>query len=111
MRYKRKVARSITVTVHYTDGYQFNKKGSATQNDNHTINTLCLDLLQRANRRRNRIRAVVIDATHMEPIAKQLMLFRDKDVKDQSLANAMDALRIKYGFGSIQSASHLNIAR
>ena len=111
LRYKRQVARSITVTVHYTDGYQFNKKGAATQNDNHTINTLCLDLLQRANRRRNRIRAVVIDATHMEPIAKQLMLFRDKDVKDQSLANAMDALRIKYGFGSIQSASHLSIAR
>ena len=111
LRYKRQVARSITVTVHYTDGYQFNKKGAATQNDNHTINTLCLNLLQRANQRRNRIRAVVIDATDMKSIANQLMLFRDKGVKDQSLTNAVDTLRIKYGFGSIQSASHLNITR
>jgi len=111
LRYKRQVARSIAVTVHYTDGYQFNKKGAAAQNDNHTINTLCLNLLQRANRRRNRIRAVVIDATDMKPIANQLILFKDKGVKDQSLANAVDTLRIKYGFGSIQSASHLNIAR
>ena len=111
LRYKQRIARSITVTVHYTDGYQFNKKGTATQNDNYTINTLCLNLLQRANRRRNRIRAVVIDATDMKLIANQLMLFRDTGLKDQSLANAVDTVRIKYGSGSIQSASHLNIAR
>ena len=111
LRYKQQVARSITVAVHYIDGYQFNKTDTATQNDNHTISTLCLDLLQRANRRRNRIRAVVIDATNMKPIANQLMLFRNNGVNNRALASAMDTVRTKYGFDSIQSAAHLNITR
>jgi len=111
LRYKQQVARSITVAVHYIDGYQFNKTATATQNDNHTISTLCLDLLQRANRRRNRIRAVVIDATNMKPIANQLMLFRNNGVNNRALASAMDTVRTKYGFDSIQSAAHLNITR
>ena len=111
LRYKQQVARSITVAVHYIDGYQFNKTNTATQNDNHTISTLCLDLLQRANRRRNRIRAVVIDATNMKPIANQLMLFRNNGVNNRALASAMDTVRTKYGFDSIQSAAHLNITR
>ena len=111
LRYKQQVARSITVAVHYTDGYKFNKTGSAAQNDNYTVSALCLDLLQRANQRRNRIRAVVDDATDTKPIANQLMLFRDTGVKDQSLASAVDTVRTKYGFGIIQSASHLNIVR
>ena len=111
LRYKQQVARSITVAVHYIDGYQFNKTDTATQNDNHTISTLCLDLLQRANRRRNRIRAVVIDATDMKPIANQLMLFRNNGVNNLALASAMDTVRTKYGFDSIQSAAHLNITR
>ena len=111
LRYKQQVAQSITVAVHYIDGYQFNKTDTATQNDNHTISTLCLDLLQRANRRRNRIRAVVIDATNMKPIANQLMLFRNNSVNNRALASAMDTVRTKYGFDSIQSAAHLNITR
>jgi len=111
LRYKQQVARSITVAVHYIDGYQFNKTDTATQNDNYTISTLCLDLLQRANRRRNRIRAVVIDATNMKPIANQLMLFRNNGVNNRALASAMDTVRTKYGFDSIQSAAHLNITR
>jgi DNA polymerase-4 len=111
LRYKQQVARSITVAVHYIDGYQFNKKATATQNDNHTISTLCLDLLQRANQRRTRIRAVVIDATNMKPIANQLMLFRNNGVNNRALDSAMDTVRTKYGFDSIQSAAHLNITR
>jgi len=111
LRYKQQVPRSITVAVHYIDGYQFNKTATATQNDNHTISTLCLDLLQRANRRRNRIRAIVIDATDMKPIANQLMLFRNNGVNNRALASAMDTVRTKYGFDSIQSAAHLNITR
>ena len=111
LRYKQQVARSITVAVHYIDGYQFNKTDTATQNDNHTISTLCLDLLQRANQRRTRIRAVVIDANDMKPIANQLMLFRNNSVNNRALASAMDTVRTKYGFDSIQSAAHLNITR
>ena len=111
LRYKQQVARSITVAVHYIDGYQFNKTDTATQNDNHTISTLCLDLLQRANRRRTRIRAVVINATNMKPIANQLMLFRNNGVNNRALDSAMDTVRTKYGFDSIQSAAHLNITR
>jgi len=111
LRYKQQVPRSITVAVHYIDGYQFNKTATATHNDNHTISTLCLDLLQRANRRRNRIRAIVIDATDMKPIANQLMLFRNNGVNNRALASAMDTVRTKYGFDSIQSAAHINITR
>ena len=111
LRYKQQVPRSITVAVHYIDGYQFNKTATATHNDNHTISTLCLDLLQRANRRRTRIRAVVIDATNMKPIANQLMLFRNNGVNNRALDSAMDTVRTKYGFDSIQSAAHLNITR
>ena len=111
LRYKQQVPQSITVAVHYIDGYQFNKTATATHNDNHTISTLCLDLLQRANRRRNRIRAIVIDATNMKPIANQLMLFRNNGVNNRALASAMDTVRTKYGFDSIQSAAHINITR
>ena len=111
LRYKQQVAQSITVAVHYIDGYQFDKTDTTTQNDNHTISTLCLDLLQRANRRRTRIRAVVIDATDMKPIANQLMLFKNNGVNNRALSSAMDTVRTKYGFDSIQSAAHLNITK
>lgn len=105
LRQRRQVARSVTVEIHYTDGFKNSRKGSVSRNDDETVRRTCVDLLSRAKTRRNRVRSILVDATHLKPLSDQLELFDSTPEDDLHLARAMDQIREKYGFNSIQSCA------
>ncbi len=101
------MARDIRLFVHYTDGYQSHVSGSMLQHDASTVTRVLLELYQRANRRRNRIRAITIDATRLRPYVRQIELFDSALPRDQRLSAQLDTIRKKYGLGSIFMAAAL----
>lgn len=107
LRQRRQVARSISLEIHYTDGFRNTRKGSVRFNDDKTVSDVCLDLFTRANYRRNRIRSVFVDAGNLKATANQLNLFEDQQAQDLALAAAMDKIRSKYGFSSVVPLSAL----
>lgn len=102
LRQRRQVTRALTVEIHYTDGYKSQRRGSVSANDDLTVITAATRLFLAANYRRNRVRALMLDATNFQPVINQLDLFRAP--KDLRLSQALDRIRQKYGFASILSA-------
>ena len=109
LRRRRQVAKSIALEVHYTDGFKNTRKGALPANDDDTVIREADDLFTKANYRRNRIRAIVIDATQLKPVVDQLDLFDRK--KNDDLSKSLDRIRRKYGFEGIMAASGLTIPR
>ena len=111
LRQRSQVARSISLEIHYTDGFRNARKGSVRFNDDKTVTDVCLDLFTKVNYRRNRVRSIFIDAGKLRTVADQLNLFDNQQTENLALAAAMDRIRRKYGFSSIQPLSALNGAQ
>lgn len=107
LRTRQLVVRGLRLSVHYTDGYESCAVGSLLQHDASTVTATLLELYRRANRRRNRIRAITIDATGLKPYARQIELFDSALPRDQRLSAQLDTIRKKYGLGSIFMAAAL----
>lgn len=103
LRKRKKIAKSLIVEIHYTDGYRNSKKGELTSNYNQSIIDECIKLFDKANYRRNRIRTIIINASKLNDYAKQLNLFEPLSNSDYLLSKTLDKIRNRYGFGSIQS--------
>ena len=108
LRTQHSIARDVRLFVHYTDGYENHAIGSILQHDASTVTQVLLELYQRANRRRNRIRAITVDAARLRPYARQIELFDSGLPRDQRLSAQLDAIRKKYGLGSIFMAASLD---
>lgn len=107
LRSKHKIAKSVAVEVHYTDGYKNIRKGELSRNSNEAVIHLCHKLFKKANYRRNRIRSVIIDAAEFEPVSRQINLFEQP--KDDDISRAVDQIRKRYGFSSIKPAMSMLI--
>ncbi|HMA61520.1 MAG TPA: hypothetical protein VKP78_02610 [bacterium] len=107
LRKKAQVARSVIVEVHYADGYKNSRKSKLSQNNNQAVVKLCRSLFDKANYRRNRIRAVIVDASELEPASRQINLFEQP--KDDEISRTVDKIRKEYGFSSIKTAASMNI--
>jgi len=104
LRRKHQMAALFRLEIHYSDGYKNQRQGHAAANDNSSLNQLTQTLFQQANYRRNRIRAIVLDASHIRPAATQLNLFQPQPV--DRLSQALDRIRHQHGPASIATASH-----
>ncbi len=103
LRRHSQVARRIAVEIHYTDGLKNDRVGRLSGNDDAGVTSLCWQLFQQANYRRNRIRTVLIDASELQYCARQLDLFAGGDPRERNLSAALDKLRKKYGFDAIRT--------
>ncbi|MCK5332165.1 MAG: hypothetical protein KAK01_12190 [Candidatus Marinimicrobia bacterium] len=101
LRKRRQVARRIAVEIHYTDGLKNNRVSRLNINDDAAVTATCFRLFEQANYRRNRIRAVLINASDLRYHARQLDLFAGGDPRDRVLSSALDKVRKKYGFDSV----------
>lgn len=108
LRRRCQIAKSIMLEIHYTDGFKSSRRGVVKFNDDRTVEEELTRLFLMANYRRNRIRTILVDVTHFQPMANQLDLFQMK--KDDNLSAALDHIRGKYGFSSIMTASGLLIS-
>lgn len=109
LRQRGQTARDVRLEIHYTDGFRSARTGSFPANDNPTLARICLRLFKEANYRRNRVRAVLIDATRFQQYADQTNLFMTPDIRRLALSKALDTIRRKHGFARIQSAALLNL--
>jgi len=109
LRRRRQVARTLSLEIHYTDGFKSNRKGAVTANDDASVIAEACRLFRLANYRRNRVRALILDATNFQPVINQLDLFQPP--KDEHLSQTLDQIRRKYGFASIGSAAGLIATR
>ncbi|MCK4295955.1 MAG: hypothetical protein KAX28_04780 [Candidatus Marinimicrobia bacterium] len=109
LRQRRQVSKSVTLEIHYTDGYKNARKGSLLLNDDKSATDVAVNLFIQANYRRNRIRSVLIDVTDLYPASTQLDIFRDE--RNNKLSATLDKIRKKYGFSSICTASDLMIPK
>jgi len=109
LRRRRQIVRTLNLEIHYTDGFKSNRKGAVIANDDTTVIAEASRLFSLANYRRNRVRAIILDATDFQPVIDQLDLFRPP--KDDRLSQALDKIRQKYGFASIGSAAGLIATR
>lgn len=124
LRQRRQIARKVRVEVHYTDGFRRARHAPLPANDDATVVALCQRLFTLANDRRNRVRAILIDASRFTGAAPQLDLFARKDrppsarsaarvntldTKPQALSQALDRIRRQHGIGSIGSANTLRL--
>ena len=109
LRRRCQIAKSLRLEIHYTDGFKKSCSGAVRYNDDETVVTEAITLFIRANYRRNRIRAILLDATNFKAVNEQLELFRDN--RQNHLSTTLDSIRDRYGFGSICSASSLLIPK
>ena len=101
LRRMQYIAQNITINIHYTDGFSSRRSGKLNQNDDYTIIQECIRLFNRANTRRNMIRTVIIDASKLCFSVNQLNLFTPIKKNNLALSEALDTIRKKYGFNSI----------
>ena len=107
LRQRRKITGSVSLEIHYTDGFRSLRKGTLISNDNQPVTDACITLFTHARSRRNRIRSVLIDATRLKLTANQLNLFDDRHTEDRALSLAMDRIRTKFGFNAIKPLAAL----
>jgi len=107
LRKRRQIARKAVVEIHYTDGFKSSRTGSFSSNDDASITHICIQLFEQGNFRRNRIRAILVNLSRFSPFALQLNVFSNHDTQILALSGALDRIRRRHGFASIQSASAL----
>jgi DNA polymerase-4 len=105
-RKRYSIALKVRLEIHYTDGFKSSKTGRFFQNDDQSVVRECLNLFEKANYRRNRLRSILIDATNFRQVSHQVELFENStNQNDRKLNRAIDKIRKQYGFSLIQTAS------
>jgi len=104
LRLQNKLPKSLTLEIHYADGFTGFGKGRPIANDDKSLTETCLQLFRKANHRRNRIRSILLDAADFVPVTPQLDLFQTPEKNELKLSQAVDAIRCRFGALSIQPA-------
>ncbi|MGY8782348.1 MAG: Y-family DNA polymerase [Fidelibacterota bacterium] len=105
LRKRWQLAKKIKVEIHYADGYQMLQYGKVESLDDFSVIEVCQLLFEQANKRRNRIRTILIVASHFFPFADQVTIFRTIDDKNMELSKAIENIRQRYGFNALQTAN------
>ena len=105
LRQRKQIADKVRLEIHYTDGYKKQRTGMITGIDDLSVATECKRLFDGANERRNRIRAILLDVWEFKPYIAQGDLYSTLEEQNVSLSIAIDQIRSKYGFQSLQTAN------
>ena len=82
-----------------------NKTGKINEIDDFSVIKGCYRLFEQANKRRNRIRSILIQASHFTPYAEQKTMFESIHSKNMVLSKAIESIRKRYGVHSLQTAN------
>lgn len=111
LRIRWQVPHKLKLEIYYSDGYKKSHTGHLKTIDDASVTFACKTLFNKANRRRNRIRSILIDAKDLVPCIYQEDLFLTPDSQSMSLSNVSDIIRKKYGFQALQTADIFDIIR
>ncbi|HZI89281.1 MAG TPA: hypothetical protein VFD83_02400, partial [Candidatus Polarisedimenticolia bacterium] len=107
LRARHEGARGITLHVEYADGHE----GSARRTFDHplrgaaTVAAAAHDLLERAVKRRVRIRRLRLTAWDVAPTTEQLTLWSEETSRASSLDGAVERARARFGVESLVPAT------
>tara|TARA_B100000131_G_scaffold322413_1_gene376247 strand:+ start:2918 stop:4090 length:1173 start_codon:yes stop_codon:yes gene_type:complete len=107
LRQRKQIANRVRLEIHYADGHRSHRVGSFNSIDDCHVTMICKKLFQSANKRRNRIRSILLDIWGFCSYVEQINLFNTKRSRAISISAAIDDIRSKYGFKSIQNADVL----
>ncbi len=109
LRQRCQISDKILLSIHYADGHHRYRIGRPISIDDISIIKLCCNLFDQANERRNRIRTILIDASHFRQYVHQENLFITNKSIQMSISKAVEKVRIKYGYRSLQTADVLQM--
>jgi DNA polymerase-4 len=95
LRQRSQAAKKVRMEIHYTDGFKHETAGRFLAHDDAAVLAESWQLFQKVNSRRNRIRAILLDASDFIQVAKQTELF-DKGTESAKMSASVDVLRNKY---------------
>ena len=104
LRKRRQVAGKIRLEIHYTDGHRRNRTGQVIGINDISVIAVCRRLFDKANERRNRVRAILLDASDFRPYVNQQNLFMTEENRNMAVSKAVEKVRQKYGVQSLQTA-------
>jgi len=104
LRIRWQVPHKLKLEIHYSDGYKMSHTGHIKTIDDASVTSACKRLFKIANRRRNRIRSILVDAKDLGPYIYQENLFLTPDSQSMAISNVLDIIRKKYGFQALQTA-------
>ena len=107
LKKRKQVANKVILEIHYSNGYSANRIGSLKFNDSQYVFNTCFKIFNKLNKRRNRVRSVLINASHFQSYLQQEYLFSSKESSVIKISKVVDAIRSKYGLQSIQYANIL----
>ena len=105
LRKKWQISNKVKIEVHYSDGRSSKKTGKISEIDDFSVIKDCYTLFEKVNKRRNRIRSILIQATHFTSYAEQKTMFETINSKNMDLSKAIESVRKKYGIHSLQTAN------
>ncbi len=108
LRKSRQIADTVRLEIHYYDGHTSYCTGSITDIDDVSVFITCKKLFRNANKRRNKVRVILVDAWKLRLYVDQKNLFITKENRGMDISKAIEKVRLKYGFNSIQTADVLH---
>ena len=111
LRKRKQIANRVKLEIHYSDGYQSMRIGKIQSNDDASIAQMCVGLIQKANYRRNRVRSILLDSSDFKSYLEQENLFINQDTINMRVSRAVEKIRKKYGFNSLQTADIIQVLR
>ena len=107
LKKRKQVANIVSLGIHYSDGHSANSKGSLKFNDSQYVFDTCVKIFNKLNKRRNRVRSILINASDFRSYLQQEYLFNNKESSAIKISKVVDTIRSKYGLQSIQYANIL----
>ena len=107
LRKRQNVADKVKLEIHYADGYHRIWKDRVIKADNKSVIDVCRRLFYKANTRRNRIRAILLDVSDFRPYVNQEAIFPTLESREMAISKAVEKIRLKYGVRSLQTADIL----
>ena len=102
------IANKLILEIYYSDGHSSSSLGSLQSNDNQFIFNKCTELFKKANKRRNRVRSILVSASDFQSYAQQESLFDGGKVSSARISKVINKIRLKHGINSIQYADILS---
>ena len=114
LRREEKVARRVALKLRYGDFQTISRNHTLTRptdGDDDTFRAGFSMMKKALEQRRAPVRLIGIGVAELTPRASQLSFLDTREGKSQDLARAMDFIRGKYGFTSIQRGLTLSLGR
>ena len=104
LRKRKQISDRVQLEIHYSDGYKSCSLGKIDNIDDFSVKIIFKKLFLRANKRRNRVRAILVDLCRLLPYIEQINIFDMNQYRSLDISHSIEKIRLKYGVHSLQTA-------